>query len=252
MNIERSFVFAFKAPGGVPKMVLGGVFSVLFFTVFFGIVVMGYLMRVLCDALEGRDAKLPEWGGMGGLFNEGLQPVLILVIYSSPLIALLVVEQVLNAVLGWSFGVIAIFMALRLVLGIALSIALPVALIRYAVKGSLKAAFEFGEILGFIKTNPGTYFTAWGLALVVGVVAGLVSMLFGGIVFGVALIAGGFSTPVVLSGLVALVVASFFTAFISYLISMHLYAQAYRASTPFADDKDGVLRASMALPPPLK
>jgi MFS family permease len=252
MNIERSFVFAFKAPGGIAKLLLGGLFSVLFFTVFFGFVVMGYLMRVLCDALEGRDAKLPSWGEIGSLFNEGLQPVLIIVAYCSPLIALLVVEQILNAILGWSFGVIAVFMALRFVIGIAISIAMPAALIRFAIKGRIRAAFDFGEILGFIKKNPGTYFTAWGLALVVGVVAGLVAMLLGGIVFGVAVAAGGLSSPVIFTGLGALLVASFFTAFASYLISMHLYAQAYRASTPFEDDKDGVLRASMAIPPPLK
>jgi hypothetical protein len=252
MNIERSFVFAFKAPGGLPKMLLGGLFSVFFFTVFFGFVVMGYLMRVLYDALEGRDAKLPEWRELVPLFNDGLQPVLIMVIYCSPLIVLLILEQVLHAILGWNFGVIAIFMALRLLIGIALSIAMPLALIRFAVKGTLKAAFGFGEILGFIKANPGTYFTAWGLALVVGIVAGLISMFFGGIVLGIALAVGGFETWVIFTGLGAFVLASVFTAFISYLISMHLYAQAYRASTPFDDDKDGVLRASMAIPPPLK
>jgi hypothetical protein len=250
MNIERSFTFAFKAPGGLGKLVLGGVFSVLFFTIFFGIVVMGYLMRVLCDALEGRDAKLPAWSGLGQLFNEGLQPVLLVVAYASPMIVLFVVEALVG-VLGSSVAVMAITMVLRLVISVLLSILIPAALIRFAVKGSLKAAFEFGEILGFIGANKGTYFTAWGLSLAVSVAASLIATVFGGIIGGVTLAVGGLELWVAGVAAGAWVFALLFTTFASTLISMHLYAQAYRASKPFADDKDGELRASMAIPPPL-
>jgi hypothetical protein len=250
MKIERSITFAFKAPGGIPKLVLGGLFSILFFTIFFGIVVMGYLMRVLCDALEGRDAKLPSWGGLGQLFNEGLQPVLLIVAYASPLIALFVIEALLGA-FGSSLVLMAILMLVRLLISILLSILIPAALIRFAVKGSLKAAFDFGEILGFIGANKGTYFTAWGLSLAVGVAAGLIATVVGGIIGGAALAVGGLELWVLFTAAGALIFASLFTTFTSTLISMHLYAQAYRSSKPFADDKDGELRASMAIPPPL-
>jgi len=227
MNIERSFVFAFKAPQAVKKLALGGVFSMLFFTVFFAFAVVGYVMRVLCDALEGRDAKLPEWSDLGSLFNEGLLPVLILLGYGSPLIALCLVEQILHAIIGWNFGIIAIFLIVRLLVVLPISLLLPLALIRFAIKGTLRSAFDFGHIITFIKTNPGNYFTAWGLALVVGIAAGM-------------------------TGFVLLVVGIFFTSFVANVITFHLYAQAYRASTPFPDDKDGKLRSSMAIPPPLR
>jgi len=250
MNIERSLTFAFKAPGGKSKLVLGGVFSVLFFTIFFGIVVMGYLMRVLCDALEGRDAKLPEWGKMGQLFNEGMQPVLIIVAYASPMIVLFIIEALIG-VMGSSLALMAILMVVRLVIGVALSILIPAALIRFAVKGQLKEAFAFGEILGFIGANKGTYFTAWGLSLAVGVAAGLIATVLGGIIGGGALAVGGLEVWVLFTAIGAFLFASLFTTFTSTLVSMHLYAQAYRASKPFADDKDGELRASMAIPPPL-
>jgi hypothetical protein len=226
------------------------VFSVLFFTIFFGIVVMGYLMRVLCDALEGRDAKLPSWSGMGQLFNEGLQPVLLIVAYASPLIVLFVIEALIG-VFASSLALMAILMVVRLVLGVALSILIPAALIRFAVKGQLKEAFAFSEILGFIGANKGTYFTAWGLSLAVGVAAGLIATIIGGMIGGGALAVGGLEVWVLFTAIGALLVASLFTTFTSTLISMHLYAQAYRASKPFADDKDGELRASMAIPPPL-
>ncbi len=221
MNIERSFTFAFKAPGAAGKLVLGGVFSLLFFTVFFAFVVMGYVMRVLCDALEGRDAKLPEWKDIGGLFNEGLMPMLVVLIYSFPLIVLVVIEQLV----GMNLGLLVVFLSLRLALLLILSVVLPLALIRFAVKSSMRAAFDFGEILSFIRRNPGIYFTAWGLAMVVGLVSSL--------------------------GLVALGIGIFFTSFVANVIAVHLYAQAYRAARPFTDDDQGELRASMAIPPPL-
>ena len=224
MNIERSFTFAFKAPGAVKKLSIGALFTLLFFTIFFAFVVMGYLMRVLCDALEGRDARLPEWDNLGALFNEGLMPVLISLVYASPLLLLAIVEQVMIAAFDLSLGVL-ILMPIAFLWLLVMSVLLPVALIRFAVKASMRAAFDLGEILAFIRRNPGTYLTAWALALVVGMFSGI--------------------------GAIVLVIGVFFTTFVANVITVHLYAQAYRASKPFTDDKDGKLRASMAIPPPL-
>jgi hypothetical protein len=223
MDLERSCTFYFKAPGAWGKLALGGVFTALFFTVFFVFVVMGYLMRVLCAALEGRDS-LPEWNGLGQLFNEGLMPVLISLAWAAPLIVLAAVEQVMNLTLHLSLGLL-IQLPLALLWMAVMSVALPVALIRFAVKGSMRSAFEFGRIFGFIRNNPRTYFTAWAIALVVGMISGV--------------------------GLIALGVGVFFTSFIANVITIHLHAQAYRASTPFDDDRDGKLRSSMTIPPPL-
>jgi hypothetical protein len=226
MNIERSFSFAFKSPGGVGKLLLGGLFTLLFFTVFFAFVVMGYLMRVLCEALEGRDGKLPDWKDLGRLFNEGMMPMLVALGWASPIIALFVATQVLTATLGLNLWFLLIYVVLELVLSVLFSMILPLALMRLAIKRSLKAAFDVGQMLEFIRHNKGTYFTAWGLTYAAGAVASV--------------------------GVVGLGIGICFTMFFANVISMHLFAQAYRASHPFSDDKDGALRASMAIPPPLK
>jgi hypothetical protein len=224
LDIQRSCTFAFRVPGAWGKLLLGGLFTLLFFTVFFVFVVMGYLMRVLCDALEGRDAGLPEWRGLGRLFNEGLLPVLIGLGWAAPLIALAAAEQVLNLTLNLSLGPL-ILLPPTLLWTAAVSVLLPAALIRFAVKGTVRSAFELGRILAFLRRNPGKYFTAWAVSLVAYAVAGL--------------------------GVIGLGVGVFFTSFVAGLVTVHLFAQAYRASTPFEDDRDGALRSSLTIPPPL-
>jgi len=225
MNIERSFSFAFKSQGALKKLLLGGLFTFLFFTVYFAFVVMGYLMRVLCDGLEGRDAKLPEWKELGTLFNDGLFPGLIFLGYFSPLFFLIIVELMLNSFLGPSVTITLFMFLARFVLFIGITIVLPVGLIRFAVKRSAKAAFEFGHIIDFIKNNPGAYFKAWLLSALVGLIS--------------------------IFGLLGFVVGLAFTGFVANLVSVHLFTDAYRDAKPFPDDKDGALRSSMAIPPPL-
>lgn len=249
MGIERSFTFAFKTPGGPAKVVLGGLFSLLFFTVFFPFAVMGYLMRVLCNALEGRDAKLPDWE-LGSLFNEGLMPVVIVLIYAAPVMAVVAANQLTLNWIGLEMAIVIPLMLLEVVFGVAAALFIPLALIRFAVTRSLKAAFDLKRILGFMKRNKGQYFTAWGLSLGVGAVVGFVIFIVAVIAFVVAWILSDIVVALAVSG-VAMAIAGLFLSFVSNLIPMHLYANAYRSSTPFDDDDDGELRSSMAIPPPL-
>jgi hypothetical protein len=226
MNIERSIVFIFNDKQWLKKLLLGGVFSLLFFTVFFAFVVTGYVMRVFCNELEGRDTALPDWDDLGGLFNEGLLPVMIGILYFTPLIVISAIEQIIHAASGLAFGALVAFQAIDAVLLILIFIFLPLGMVRYVVKRSMRSAFELAQIVDFIRRNAGTYLTAWAVA----------TFLFG--LIGAV-------------GLVGLGVGVLVTGFASTLMSAHLYAAAYRASKPFADDRDGELRASMALPPPL-
>jgi hypothetical protein len=226
MNIERSIVFIFNDRQWPKKLLLGGVFSLLFFTVFFAFVVAGYVMRVFCNALEGRDVGLPEWDDLGGLFNEGLLPVMIGILYLTPLIVISAIEQIIHAAFGLAFSALVVFQTIDAIVLLLVTVFMPLGMVRYVVKRTMRSAFELGRIVDFIKRNAGTYFTAWAVA----------TFLF---------------NLIAILGLVGLGVGVLITGFASWLMSAHLYAAAYRASKPFADDRDGELRASMALPPPL-
>ncbi len=233
MRIERSFVFAFKTPKAAPKLLLGTLCSMLFFTVFFAFVMTGYLIRILCDALEGRDAKLPDWKNLSDLFHEGLEPVLVILTYFGPLVFLIILELLLSSLIGSNQVTFALFSSLRFVYYVVISAIIPLALIRLVVIGSFRSSFHVGKIFAFIKANPSHFLPAWGLSLALGLVASIIGLFA---YFGNSILLG---------------IAFFFTLFIANVISVHLYAGAYRASTPFTDDGEGGVRASITIPPPL-
>lgn len=241
MNLGRSLSFAFRADDAAPKLLVGGLLTMLFPTVFFGFVVAGYVVRVLCNALEGRDAALPKWTNFGTLFSEGVAPLMVVLVYNAPVLLLFVIKAaVLSptdvirpdlafAIAGLCLALIGGFLA-------------PAAVLRLIVIGQLKAAFDLARILAFIRTNAARYLAAWAIAVLfyaasmVCIVALMVSVLF--------YAASIFS-------IVALVVGLFVGGFIACVVSAHLFAQMYRACKPFADDLEGEARASIALPPPL-
>jgi hypothetical protein len=241
MNVRRSFVFTFKSPGAFKKLLTGGVLSLFFFTVFLAFVVAGYLLRVVCDLLEGRDGALPKWDDWPALFNEGLQPVLIALMYFAPVGIL------------YTLGLwipLDVIPAIQLVLALLASALLPPALIHFITAGDISAAFKLGASLRFICKNPSRFFLAWGLHVALFVAVTVVSS---GLCIATAVplsdIAG--SPLAIASGLAVGATVFFFLTFTENVVAAHLFAQVYRCSPPFEDDKEGAVRASMVIPPSL-
>lgn len=226
MKIKRSFVFAFNDPHALKKLVLGGLFLFGFFTIYCFIMVVGYFMRILFAALEGRDAGLPDWKNYTDLFNEGLLPLLVILAYVSPLIGITILEQMSIAIFYPNLEILSVLLVLKLLLTLAVGLFMPWALIRFIIHGSLREAFNLSKILEFIRTNPKHALTVWGLSVATGLAATIV-------------------------GLACLVIGIFFTSFVNLVVVAHLHAQAYRESTPFSDDKDGKIRSAVTVPPPL-
>lgn len=226
MNIKRSFVFAFKAPQAARKLAVGTLCTLLFFTVFFAFVTVGYLVRILCNALEGRDANLPEWKDLPGLFQEGLTPGLVVLSYFGPVVVLVLLEQLFGANQG--------FFLVRFLFYLFVSAIVPLAVIRLVVIGSFKASFQWKPMVDFIKANPVQVLPAWGVSLGLGLVTlvvGIISLRDGSLVLGII---------------------TSFLVFVYGVVTVHLFAGAYRASSPFSDDHQGDIRASMSVPPPLR
>lgn len=242
LNIERSFTFAFKTPNGAAKLLRGGLYSILFFTGLFAFVVAGYGIRILCNSLEGRDARLPDWEGLVTLFREGVQPVLVLLTYVSPIFLIAIAGMYVAFPID-PFLLSAFFL-------LCASIIIPLALIRYVVIGDIRAAFNLRAIFSYIRNNQGGFFNAWfvsiGTWFLCGVIIGAVFFLVALLFSSLSIQAGG------IAGIIAAVIVMGPLTFTAQVVLVHLFAQSYRIAQPFTDDQDGVFRASMVMPPSLR
>lgn len=241
MKIARSFTFAFKSPKGTTKVLRGGLYTALFFTVFLPFAAAGFLVRLMCDLLEGRDASLPKWNDLRGLFDDGLLPVIISLAYGAPLLLCSILQLYLDTL---------VLSIVQITCAVAVSLLLPLGLIHFLTSRNIRAAFDLRSAVRLIQGNTRPVLTAWGISITLHGAAALISI---GTWLGTALLVSLVASKIagVSTGLVLGFVVFAFSDFIVTVISSHLYAQAYRASTPFTDDAEGSIRASVVLPPSL-
>ncbi len=219
--------FTLAGPGAIRSLLRGAVCMLLSFTVFFAFAAAGYLMRVLCATIEGRTAVHPPWDTHGRLFNEGVLPVLVTLVYFLPVLLAVVFEQPILAAVGPTAFCAACLLAARTVLLLLSLLLLGPALTRLAVTNRLSAAFELSLLLRHIRRNGGRVAAAFGLSIASWIAAAV-------------------------TGVLLLGVGIFFTSFAAAFLAMALQGLVYRRGVPFDDDAEAMVRASMVVPPPLR
>ena len=123
--------------------------------------------------------KLPKWKNWGNLFVRGLLSTIIGIIYLLPTLIILfigvgtaflttITTQEILPILATGGPLIII----GLILGIVTAYIAPMAIINYAMNYKFLTGFEFGKI--FKKAFTGTYFVAWLLVGIYGVVLSLI------------------------------------------------------------------------------
>jgi Protein of unknown function (DUF4013) len=173
--------------------------------------VYGYLARLVRNVIAGVPHPLPEWDDLGEYFGEGLRLFCVVLVYTLPLIALVIVfivpsivaQSVDNDVLRNITGAMAAFVwCLIFPLSLAMAIWLPGALVFSVVERRFGAAFEFAQIAAFLKANVGNYLLAFVIWLVV--------------------------RMIVPFGLILLCVGIVFTSFWSMVVAGYAFAQVWR------------------------
>jgi hypothetical protein len=164
MDAGTSFVYMLKQPGGIVKILIGGILLII--PIFGACVVLGYALRTMRGVAAG-DEQLPEWSDWGDLFVKGLIVIVAGIIYSIPTI-ILTRLGILGSLLSFVWSIFE-------------WIVLPAAVLRYAVTDNFGAFFEFSAIFDFIKANASNYILAIVLALVAGFISmfGLILLLIG-------------------------------------------------------------------------
>ena len=218
MDIGKAFTFVFEDKDWATKVLIGiGILVagvVLFWLVIPAILaallLSGYSLEITRRVIRGDAEVLPAWDDWGQLLVDGLQVVIIGIVYALPMI---IVGLCVGVPLGWmsenSDGAAA-FLSLALscfnfLWGIALSLTLPAAIAKFAAEGELASAFHFGEVIDLIRNNLTIYVITAVMVWVTSIISGL--------------------------GLLFCFIGVFFTGVYTELVNGHLFGQAYREAT---------------------
>ncbi len=213
-DFGKPFGYVFEDPEWLQKILIGGLFYMLGFLLIGWFFILGYVAQTARNIVAGHPRPLPNWENLGEFFAEGLRLFGVLLCIILPLVVLAVGIMVPAGVLssidnegahalgGLLSGSIA---CLFVPISLAVTFFMPAMLLFAAIERRFSAAFEFSRIWPFIKQNIGNYV----LAIVVYLIARFI---------------GGF-------GIVLLCIGVVFTAFWSFLITTHAFAQVYRLAT---------------------
>ena len=215
MDIGKAFGFVFEDEQWIVKILIAA--AILLLGILFSWVVLvplivaaaliaGYSFEITRRVIQGDPNPLPEWDNWGKLISEGIQVIVIGIVYALPAI-------IVSLCLGIPAGIFAdqaegvtsflsvVSSCLNVLWSIVVSIVLPAAIAFFAAEGELGAAFRFGEIFAFVRDNFVTYLITFVMSWVASLIGAL------------GLIVGGLGV--------------FVTAPYGYVVTGHLYGQAY-------------------------
>jgi len=214
MDLSRALNAPFKDRDWVVKVLLGGLWGLLIVTMPAQLgATMAYIRSV-----ANNDESLPAWSDFGSKWVSGFLLLVGTTIYMLPAIVLygVIMAGAAAAIASqdpYAAAAVAgtglLFGLLSLIWTIVASLPLSAAMVNYSITGQFSSMFAIGYLIKLIRSRTG-FFKAWGLSLLIGVVAGItvsaLSMLFIGYIL----------AP--------------WIYFLSYIFSAHLFGQWAKAA----------------------
>ncbi|MEI2689210.1 MAG: DUF4013 domain-containing protein [Anaerolineae bacterium] len=224
MDVGKSIRFIFEDKQWFSKVLIGSLILLISIPLTFVLVgflglaiVTGYSLDVLRNVRAGSTRPLPEWRDQWGEWLvEGLKLLLILFVWSLPLIILNVFTGIGDSMLNTSSGLINLFggmtvavaSCLALLWGIVVALATPGIYLRLAETRELGSGFQFNAIYVWTRDRIGDVV----IAVLLSSLLSLALLLVGGVV-GILLCGVGLALTLPAA------------AMLSTLVTVHLYAQ---------------------------
>lgn len=163
-SFRDNLTYMFKDPKVAMKIIIGSLVSLV---PILSWAANGYALRVINNIRARQDPPLPEWSGeFGKFFSDGLMVWLIQLIYSLPMLLILMLSGLplllagavsdpgnTDALTGLLAGGTCLIFLVAIVYALALVFWMQGVLVNYAVKRTFAAGFAFGEILTIVKAN---------------------------------------------------------------------------------------------------
>ncbi len=177
-KLQDNLAYMFKDAKWVTKILLGaliGIVPILNFAT------AGYAVQVVRNIRDDQPPPLPEWSNnLGKFFSEGLKLFVIGILYSIPVwilslitIPLFSSDSSAAVVFGVLIGLVEFVFALLLIFW------MQGVIVNFANKGTIGSGFEFGKIWAIIRQNMGRMLVTVGVAILAGILVGLVSAVLG-------------------------------------------------------------------------
>ena len=191
-SFSDNLTYMLKDPKVAMKIIIGSLVSLV---PILSWAASGYALRVINNIRARQETPLPEWSGeFGKFFADGLMVWLIQLIYSLPMLLILMISVVpillasvasnsgkTDALTGLMAGGTCLVFLVAIVYALALVFWVQGVLVNYAIKGNFAAAFAFGEILAIVKANirkmAMTLVALLVASFAVGLVAGVLSII---------------------------------------------------------------------------
>jgi hypothetical protein len=210
MDFGLAFTFPFKDPDWFKKIVIIGLVGLI--PIIGQFVLIGWAFEIARRVIRGDFQPLPELD-FGEQLAKGFQIWLIALVYALPIILatipLAVVDSLAANAGGDAQNIVAIFSvccgAIIFLYGLFMGFVLPAAIGRFADKGNLGAAFQFGEVFSLVRNNPVAYL----LVLLGYFIAGLIAP----------------------AGSILCIIGVILTATYSQAVIFHLIGQSYRQAS---------------------
>ena len=188
LDVRRALEFLTEDPKVVEKAGLG---AVILIAPVLSLACFGYEVEVAQRVAAGQARPLPDWNELGQLWRKGAWLGLAYVVYSLPIMGLMLFGLFGGAVwiallaqndssqsranlLGAGLVVFILALAVVAILyGLLLSVFRPALVAEYARRGTFGACFNIAGMWRFIRRQPSQYALLWGAELVVGWVVSL-------------------------------------------------------------------------------
>jgi hypothetical protein len=214
MEFGLAFSYPFKDPDWIKKIVLIALVGLI--PIIGQLVVLGWGIEITRRVIRREPVVLPDIN-FGAQLGDGFKAAVVSLVYSIPLIILIVPIQVIVPILATNSnmdqntaGIISLVISvccggLALIYGIAMGFTLPAAFGNLAAKGGIGDGLRFGEVIGLVRA---------------GLVPYLIVILAG--------IIGGFIAPL---GAIACGIGALLTTVYVNAMMAHMMGQAYNQAT---------------------
>ena len=196
LDIGRAYTFGFEDGDWIVKLLLGGLillFGLVFSIVLVGLVAFlilsGYVVAIARNVAQGRDVPLPRWENMGEMLVDGLRVTVATVVWSLPVLFLLLPLFVLTLLVPadsdvWGAVLAILFICLGLpaiLYGVFVALISPVLMWQIAAERRVAAALNVGRVWQIFTAHLGKVILIAIVLWVTNLLATLVGLLICGV-----------------------------------------------------------------------